>query len=186
MEIKIKNMVCNRCIMAVKQIFERAGAVIINVDLGTVQTRQELTNGQLNFIDRELTKAGFEIISDQSAQLVEQIKTITIDYVYRSDEMENFNFSSYLSTKLNKDYGYLSTLFSSLAGITIEKYLINLKIERVKEMLVYDEKSLSEIAWDMGYSSPAHLSGQFKKVTGLTPSHFRKIGEQKRKPLDNI
>jgi YesN/AraC family two-component response regulator len=186
MEVKIKNMVCNRCIMVVKQIFERAGADIESIDLGSVETNQELNSAQMDYIDRELTKAGFEIIGDQTAQLVAQIKTITIEYVYKAEDMEKVNFSSYLTSKLNKDYGYLSTLFSSLAGITIEKYLINLKIERVKEMLVYGEKTLSEIAWELGYSSTAHLSGQFKKVTGLTPSHFKKIGVQKRKSIDSI
>lgn len=186
MEIKVKNMVCNRCIVAVQQIFEKAGAVIINIDLGTVKTKQELTPAQLNFIDEELTKAGFEVISDQTARLVEQIKTITIDFVYKSEDMGKVNFSSFLSSKLNKDYGHLSTLFSSFAGITIEKYLINMKIERVKELLVYGEQTLSEISMELGYSSSAHLSGQFKKVTGLTPSHFMKIGVKKRKSLDNI
>lgn len=179
-------MVCNRCIVIVRQIFERAGGVIVNISLGTVQTKQELTPAQLNFIDQELTKAGFEVISDQTAQLVEQIKTVTIEFVYKSEDMGKVNFSSYLTSRLNKDYGYLSTLFSSFAGITIEKYLINLKIERVKELLVYGEQTLSEIAWEMGYSSVAYLSGQFKNVTGFTPSHFMKIGKQKRKSLDNI
>lgn len=186
MEVKVKNMVCNRCIMVVKQIFEQAGAELENIDLGAVQTKKALTSTQMELIDRNLTKAGFEIISDQTAQLVEKIKTITIEFVYKAEEMEKVNFSYYLSSKLNRDYGYLSTLFSSLAGITIEKYLINLKIERVKEILVYGEKNLSEIAWELGYSSTAHLSGQFKKVTGLTPSHFKKIGAQKRKSIDNI
>lgn len=179
-------MVCNRCILVIQQIFERAGAVVVNIDLGTVQIKQELTPAQLNFIDRELIKTGFEIISDETARLVEQIKTITIEFVYKSEDMGKVNFSTYLTSKVNKDYGHLSTLFSSMAGITIEKYLINLKIERVKELLVYGDQTLSEIAWEMGYSSVAYLSGQFKKVTGFTPSHFIKIGKQKRKSLDNI
>lgn len=186
MEIKVKNMVCNRCIMVVKQIFEQAGVTVADIALGTVRIEDELTPVQMNFIDRELTKAGFEIISDQTARLVEQIKTITIEFVYKSEDMGKVNFSTHLSSKLNKDYGHLSILFSSLAGITIEKYLINLKIERVKELLVYGEKTLREVAFEMGYSSPAHLSGQFKKVTGFTPSYFKKLGEQNRKSIHNV
>lgn len=186
MEVKVKNMVCNRCIMVVKQIFEQAGVTVADIDLGTVRIEDELTPLQMNFIDRELTKTGFEIISDETARLVEQIKTTTIEFVYKSEDMGKVNFSTYLTSKVNKDYGHLSTLFSSMAGITIEKYLINLKIERVKELLVYGEQTLSEIAWEMGYSSVAYLSGQFKNVTGFTPSHFMKIGKQKRKSLDNI
>lgn len=135
MEIKVKNMVCNRCIMVVKQIFERAGLAIVNAELGTVQTKEELTSEQINFIDQELTKAGFEIISDQSARLVEQIKTITINYVYKSEDMENVTFSSYLSAKLNKDYGYLSTLFSSLSGITISFHFSEVSFLHIGEYL---------------------------------------------------
>ncbi|MEX2427533.1 MAG: AraC family transcriptional regulator [Bacteroidales bacterium] len=186
MDINIKNMVCNRCIMVVKQIFEQAGMTVADINLGMVKIEDELTPVQSDFIDRELTKAGFEIISDETARLVEQIKTITIEFVYKSEDIGKVNFSSYLTSKLNKDYGHLSTLFSSLAGITIEKYLINLKIELVKEMLVYDQKTLSEIAWEMGYSSVAYLSRQFKNITGFTPSHFKKFGKQKRKSIDNV
>lgn len=186
MKIHIKNMVCNRCIMVVSQIFEQTDMQIKNVNLGSVETKEDLSSVQMDFIERELTKAGFEIIDDQMSRLVEQIKNVSIEFVYESEDLGKVNFSSHLTSKLNKGYGYLSSIFSSAEGVTIEKYLIKLKIERVKELLVYSEENLSEIAWRLGYSSIAHLSGQFKKVTGLTPSYFKKIGEQKRKSLNDI
>lgn len=172
--------------MVVRQIFEQTGTQIKNINLGSVETEEELSSVQIDFIDRELTKAGFEIIDDQTSRLVQQIKSVSIEFVYKSEDLGKVNFSSHLSSKLNKGYGYLSSLFSLAEGVTIEKYLIKLKIERVKELLVYSEENLSEIAWRMGYSSIAHLSGQFKKVTGLTPSYFKNLGEQKRKSLNDI
>ena len=129
---------------------------------------------------------GFEIIHDSKSRIIEEIKTVSINFVYQHNGENEINFSDYLTGRLNLDYPYLSTLFSSVEGTTIEKHLINLKIERVKELLVYDEKTLSEIAWELGYSSVAHLSGQFKKVTGFTPSYFKKLGEQKRKSLNDV
>ncbi|HKJ41735.1 MAG TPA: AraC family transcriptional regulator, partial [Sunxiuqinia sp.] len=134
----------------------------------------------------QLNKVGFELMNDSKSRLIEQIKKLTIDFVYHQQEKVKVNFSEYLIENLNLDYNYLSTLFSSVEGTTIEKHLISLKIERVKELLVYDEKTLSEIAWEMGYSSVAHLSSQFKKITGFTPSYFKKLGEQKRKSIDNV
>lgn len=186
MKINIKNMVCNRCILVVRQIFEQSGVQIRKVNLGSVETEEELSTIQMDSIEKELTKVGFEIIDDQISRLIEQIKNVSIEFVYKSNDLGKVNFSSHLSSKLNKGYGYLTSHFSSAEGITIEKYLIKLKIERVKELLVYGEENLSEIAWRMGYSSIAHLSGQFKKVTGLAPSYFKNLGEQKRKSLNDI
>lgn len=186
MDIQIKNMVCNRCIMAVSKIFEEEGIVVDYIQLGKVKTSDEIEPEKLERISENLKKVGFEIIHDSKRRLIENIKTATIDYIYQHTGEHDENFSDFLTKKLNLDYPYLSSLFSSVEGTTIEKHLINLKIERVKELLVYDEKTLSEIAWEMGYSSVAHLSGQFKKVTGFTPTYFKKLGEQKRKSLNDI
>jgi len=186
MDINIKNMVCNRCIIAVSQIFNEAGIKVENVQLGKVETTEEVEPDKLAQINEELKKVGFEIINDSKRRLIEKIKTATINYVYNHPEENKINFSEYLVDKLNLDYPYLSTLFSTVEGTTIEKHLINLKIERVKELLVYDEKTLSEISWELGYSNVSHLSGQFKKITGFTPSWFKKLKEQKRKSIDNV
>ncbi|WP_163707558.1 helix-turn-helix domain-containing protein [Mangrovibacterium lignilyticum] len=186
MDIYIKNMVCNRCIMVVSDIFKEAGLPDASVQLGKVSVAGSVADEKLGSITNKLHAAGFEIINDGKSRLIEQIKKLTIDFVYQKPEDVHVNFSEFLSARLNLDYNYLSTLFSSVESSTIEKHLINMKIERVKELLVYDEKSLSEIAWEMGYSSVAHLSGQFKKVTGFTPSFFKKLGEQKRKSIDKV
>jgi len=187
MDIYIKNMVCSRCVMAVSEIFREAGFPNANVRLGKVSVDGAVDQEKLNLLNNKLNAVGFEIINDGKSRLIEQIKKLTIDFVYNKTKEElHVNFSDFLSDKLNLDYNYLSTLFSSVEGTTIEKHLIHLKIERVKELLVYDEKTLSEIAYEMGYSSVAHLSGQFKKVTGFTPSYFRKLGEQKRKSIDTV
>lgn len=186
MDINIKNMVCNRCIMVVSQIFEKAGIKTETVQLGKVKTTNEVGTDQLEQLNESLMSMGFEIITDSKGRLIESIKNITIDYVYHHSGESKLNFSDYLIDKLNLDYPYLSSLFSSVEGTTIEKYMINLKIERVKELLVYDEKTLSEIAFEMGYSSVAHLSGQFKKVTGFTTSYFKNLREQNRKSIHDV
>jgi AraC family transcriptional regulator len=186
MDINIKNMVCNRCIMAVSQIFNEAGIKVEKIQLGKVETTEEVDPDKLDYLNSRLESVGFEIIHDSKRRLIEKIKTATIDYVYQHSGENKINFSDYLVDKLNLDYPYLSTLFSSVEGTTIEKHLINLKIERVKELLVYDEKTLSEIAWELGYSSVSHLSGQFKKITGFTPSYFKKLREQRRKSINDV
>ena len=186
MNINIKNMVCKRCIMVVGQIFKNAGIEDAKVQLGRVAVESDISEKQLEQITQNLNSTGFEIINSRTVQLVEQIKTVTINYIYNNSGDKKLNFSTFLSSELNLDYKYLSTLFSSVENISIEHYMINLKVERVKELLVYDEKTLSEIAHEMGYSSVAHLSGQFKKVTGFTPSYFKNLGEQKRKSISEI
>ena len=186
MDINIKNMVCNRCIMVVSQIFNEAGINVESVQLGKVKTTEEVDPDKLDYLNSRLESVGFEIIHDSKRRIIEKIKTATIDFIYHQSGESKMNFSEYLTNKLHLDYPYLSTLYSSIEGTTIEKHLINLKIERVKELLVYDEKTLSEIAWELGYSSVAHLSGQFKKVTGLSPSYFKKLGEQKRKSINDV
>lgn len=186
MDIYIKNMVCNRCIMVVSQIFNEVGIKVADVRMGKVKTIEEIAPYKQEQLNNRLKIVGFEIINDSKRRLIEQIKNITIDYVYHPTGENKMNFSEYLIGKLNLDYPYLSMLFSSVEGTTIEKYIINLRIERVKELLVYDEKTLSEIAWEIGYSSVAYLSGQFKNITGFTPSHFKKLGNQKRKSINDV
>ncbi len=184
--IHIKNMVCRRCVMVVSNIFQDAGIDYANIELGKVVVSEPIQTEKLEQISLKLKDAGFEIINDARSRIIEQIKNITIDFIYPRPPDIKVNFSDYLANKLNHEYNYLSTLFSLVEGITIEKYMINLKTERVKELLVYDEKTLGEIAYEMGYSSVAHLSGQFKKVTGFTPSYFKKLAKYKRKSINNV
>lgn len=186
MHYYIKNMVCNRCIMVVKNLFEDSGYPPVSIILGEVETREEVPEDKLEILKRRLVDYGFEMIDDGKSRLIEKIKNTIIQLIHYSDENLKVNYSEYIESHLNKDYAYLSSLFSAVEGTTIEKYIIHLKIEKVKELLVYDELTLSEIAYRMGYSSVAYLSSQFKKVTGLTPSHFRQVKEKKRKSLDEV
>ncbi|WP_217601588.1 AraC family transcriptional regulator [Chitinophaga sp. GbtcB8] len=186
-ELHIKNMVCPRCVKVVHTILEKEGLPVQEVQLGKAVLAAAPDATQLQSITAALAKEGLPLVDDKKQQLVEAIKNILISTIHHSPLFElRENFSSLLSTRLHKDYHYLSSLFSEIEQITIEQYIIQQKIERVKELLVYDELNLSEIAGQMGYSSVAHLSGQFKKVTGLTPSQFKQLKEQKRRPLDAI
>ena len=186
MKIFIKNMVCNRCIIAVDTVFKEAGYLPQSVTLGEVEIPDDIPPVELDNISKNLQELGFEIIEDTNKKIIEKIKNIIIEIVHYSDDDQKVNFSSVIESKLNKSYNYLSSLFSSIEGITIEHYIISQKIEKAKELLVYNELSLSEIAYKLGYSSVAHLSSQFKKVTGLTPTHFKEIGEKKRKAIDEV
>ena len=186
MNIYIKNMVCNRCIMVVENEFQKLGYTPVKVQLGEVEVGAELTVEEITDIDEHLKKFGFEIIDDAKSRMIEKIKNLIIQLIHHSNEEIKENYSTYIESHLNKDYNYLSNLFSDIEGTTIEKYIINQKIEKVKELLVYDELTLSEIAYKLGYSNVAHLSAQFRKVTGLTPTHFKQIKENKRKPLDQV
>lgn len=182
----IKNMVCNRCIMVVRQELEKLGMDVKSVTLGEVTLGKEPTSEERMRIESVLVPLGFEVIDDRKSRIIEKIKTLIIDLVHHHDNDTKVNLSELLSSELHHDYNYLSNLFSEVEGTTIEKYFIAQKIEKVKELLVYDELSLSEIAYRLNYSSVAYLSNQFKKVTGLTPSHFKQIREIKRKPLDKV
>ena len=186
----IKNMVCNRCVMAVSQILENQGLHPEKVALGEVTIKEDhLTDKQKTDLDAALISVGFERIDDRKARLIEAIKNKIISMIHHTDKVSlKFNWSDVLAEALHYEYNYLSNLFSSVEGITLEQYIIRQKIEKVKEMLFYDELSLSEIAHRLGYSSVAHLSGQFKKVTGFTPSELRKSrkAEGTRKPLDSV
>lgn len=186
MRLYIKNMVCNRCILVVKQELNKLDIDDGKVTLGEVETSVELPTEKVGQLSKNLSAVGFELLDNARQQLIEKIKNIIIKQVHYNDEEKLHNYSDILSKTLHKDYTYLSSLFSDVEGITIEKYIINQKIERVKEFIIYDELTLSEIAYKLGYSSVAHLSNQFKKVTGLTPTHFKQVGQQKRKPLDKI
>ena len=186
MMLHIKNMVCNRCIMVVKAELEKLGLHPASVDLGEVVLNEELNDTQKDQVKTALEKVGFELIDNRKSQLIERVKTLLIELVHRQNNQLNTNLSGYLSQYLGHDYSGISTLFSEVEGTTIEKFYIAQKIERVKELLVYDELTLSEIAYLLNYSSVAHLSKQFKKITGLTPSHFKQIGALKRKPLDKL
>ena len=179
-------MVCNRCIMVVRQEFEKSGIRPIEVNMGEVVLSKSLPESQLRNIDRKLTELGFEILDDKNKKLIEKAKTTLIEKVQKGDIEEHFSLSDYLPKKLNKEYTQLSRLFSEVEGITLEQFFILQKIEKVKEWLAYNELTLSEISYRLGYSSVAHLSGQFKKITGLTPSEFKKLGVKHRKSIDNI
>lgn len=186
-ELHIKNMVCVRCIKVVTSIFEQTGISPVSVELGIVKLKAELNEEQRAVIKALLEKEGFELLDDQKSKLVDDIRRLIIELVHYGnlDEMDK-NLSKYLADKLHKEYTYLSNLFSSIDNTTIEQYFILQKIEKVKEWLVYDEFTLSEIAFKLGYSSVAHLSGQFKKVTGFTASEFKQLKDHHRKPLDKV
>jgi len=181
----IKNMVCNRCIIVVRQELEKLGISPVAVSLGEVHLKEKQDSGQLEKIRGSLSAVGFELIDNKKSKLIEEIKSVIIDVVHHQIKLKT-NLSDYLAQEIGKDYSYLSNLFSDVEGTTIEQYFIHQKIERVKELLVYDELTLSEIAHEMRYSSVAHLSNQFKKVTGLTPSHFKKVKDNKRTPIDQL
>jgi len=187
MELAVKNMVCGRCIKVVKDILDETGISFNTVELGKIKTNEEITATQYEILKKKLVSEGLDLMEDEKAMLAEQIKNIIVDLVYNKD-LNDFkkNLSVYLSETLHKEYTALSQLFSSLENTTIEQYFILQKLERVKEMLVYDHLSLSEIAWKLGYSSVAHLSTQFKKTTGFTPSQFREMKEHKRLTIDKI
>ncbi len=185
--IHIKNMVCNRCIKVVREELEKLGYKIEEIALGeaTISSENKI---DFELINKILTENGFELIDSRQSRLIEKIKVTIIKTIGEMAEgnLKNIQFSELLQESLNLSYQYLSGLFSSSEGITIEKYIILQKVEKVKELIVYDELSLSEISFRLGYSSVQHLSSQFKKVTGLTPSHFKKIRNIKRNPLDKL
>lgn len=182
----IKNMVCNRCKMVVKAALEQLNLNASSISLGEVTLDNELTGEVKQQLEAALQDVGFELIDDRKSRIIERIKTLIIELVHQNDGDLKINLSRFLSEQLHHDYNYISHLFSEVEGTTIEQYFIAQKVERVKELLVYDELTLSEISFRLNYSSVAHLSNQFKKVTGLTPSHFKKIRTEKRKPLDEV
>lgn len=186
MDVVIKNMVCPRCISAVKKIFLDEKVDVVNITLGKVTIGGQLAIEKLDKIKQELLFQGFELLDDKQAQIINQIKSIIINEVHHKDELSHVNFSTILSRDIGYDYSHLSRLFSSIEGRTIEKFVIQQKVEKIKEYIAYDQLTLSEIAFRMGYSSAAHLSSQFKKITGIPPSSFKKMFLKERKSLDDI
>jgi AraC family transcriptional regulator len=184
--LHVKNMVCNRCIYMVDRLFREAGVEPLSVKLGEVELAAAPGSAELTMVEQKLREFGFELLNDQKSRVIEKIKTTVIEYIQQHAPSGGQVFSEFLSGALHRDYSSLSKLFSEVEDITIEKYLIQQKIEKVKEWLSYDEWSLGEIADRLGYSSVAHLSSQFKKTTGFTPSAFRKMKDHHRRPLDEV
>jgi AraC-like DNA-binding protein len=179
-------MVCDRCKLAVRAELEKMGLHYTYVDYGEAEIRENLPQEKKDLLNAALKKSGLELMDDKKSMLIEKIKLLIVDIVHYSDEPLKKNLSDYLSEKLKYDYTYLANLFSEVQGTTIEKFFILHKIEKVKELLVYDELNLKEIAFKLHYSSVAHLSSQFKKQTGYTPSHFKHLKHKKRIPLEYV
>lgn len=186
MKLFIKNMVCNRCKMVVKSILEKLDLHPIQVELGEVNLQETDISAVKEQLLQELQLLGFDLLDNKKSKTIEKVKNLITDLVQNQNNGIKSTLSEFLASEMHQDYSALSNLFSEVEGLTIEKYYILQKIEKVKELLVYDELSLSEIADQLNYSSVAYLSNQFKKVTGLTPSHFKKLGSVKRKPLEEL
>ncbi|MEZ4722199.1 MAG: AraC family transcriptional regulator [Flavobacteriales bacterium] len=185
MVLYIKNMVCRHCIDAVRRTLNELRIPFEDVQLGEVRFAESLSTAQKEELGKALRPLGFELLSDKRMRVIEQVKTELVEAL-RAPMQDSFQLSAFLQLKLGKEYSAISKLFSEVEGMTLERYFILLKVERIKELMVYDELSLAEIADQLGYSSPAHLSSQFKQVTGLPPSHFKKIAAEKRLPLNEI
>jgi len=185
MKLFIKYMVSMRCKMAVKAELDKLGLHYTKVELGEVEVMEDISEEERIQLKTGLLKSGLELMDDQKSILIEKIKNTIVEMVHYNEELPKINFSAYLSDKLKHDYTYLANYFSEVTGVTIEHYIIAHKIERVKELLLYDELNLTEISYKLNYSSVAHLSNQFKKITGLTPSFFKQL-KNKRLTLDDI
>ncbi len=186
MKIFVKYMVSLRCKMVVKEELKKLGLHFVVVDLGEIEIMEDMTKSQHDELKLALQVSGLELMDDKRAVLIEKVKTLIIEMVHYSEELPKVNYSDFISQKLDYDYTYLSNLFSEVKGITIQQFIITHKIERVKELLLYDELSLTEISYRMQYSSVAHLSNQFKKITGLTPSEFKHLKFKHRNPIEEI
>ncbi len=186
MKLYIKYMVSLRCKMVVKDELRKLGINYSNISLGQVELAEEINRSQLENIRIALKQSGLELMDDKKSVLIEKIKDVVIEMVHYEDELPKVNFSDYLTEKLGYNYTYLANLFSETEGTTIEHFIIIHKIERVKELIIYDELNLTEIAWKLHYSSVSHLSNQFKKITGLTPSFFKSLKNKKRSNLENL
>ncbi len=179
-------MVSNRCKMVVKEELKKLGLHFILVNLGEAELMEPLTEEQHKILKTVLFDAGLELMDNKRSILIERIKNTIVEMVHHTDEQLKTNFSTFLSRKLNHDYTYMANLFSEVQGITIEQFIIAHKVERIKELIMYDELNITEIAWKLNYSSVAHLSNQFKKVTGLSPSHFKQLKDKRRSPIEEI
>lgn len=179
-------MVSLRCKMLVKEELKRLGLHYVIVDLGMVEILEDISPLQFQELKKNLAISGLELLDDKKSILIEKIKNVIVEMVHYTDEMPKVNYSDYISEKLNHDYTYLSNIFSEVKGITIQQFIINHKIERVKELLLYDELNLTEISYILNYSSVAHLSNQFKKVTGLSPTFFKQLKQKRNSNLENV
>lgn len=179
-------MVSLRCKMMVKEELKKLGINYVVVELGTVDVLENITPQQRALLKTALLKSGLELMDDRKAILIERIKNVITEMIHYSDELPRVNFSDYISQKLGYDYTYLANIFSEVKGITIEHYIIAHRIERVKELLIYDELTLTQISYKLNYSSVAHLSNQFKKVTGLTPSFYRQLTQKRKSNLEDV
>jgi len=186
--LHIKNMVCNRCIKVVREELEKLDYTIKKIELGEVVLTSDKKKFQLDKIKKSLEENGFELIDSRNANIIERVKILIIKLIHHNstENQSDINLHDEIINEAGLSYQYVSSLFSSMEGITIEKFIIHQKIEKVKELIVYDELTLSEIAYRLGYSSVQHLSNQFKRITGLSPSYFKKLKSKKRKPLDRI
>jgi len=186
MFLYIKYMVSLRCKMVVKDELKKVGLHYVNVDLGTIEILEDITDFQRDALRKNLKRYGLELLDDRKKIIIEKIKSIIIEMIHYSDEMPKVNYSDYISEKLGYDYTYLSNTFSEVKGITIQHFIIINKIERIKELLLYDELNLTEISYLLHYSSVSHLSNQFKKITGLTPSYYKKLKKKRLKNLEDL
>lgn len=186
MLLYIKYMVSLRCKMLVKDELKRLGLHYVIVDLGMVEILEDIAPLQFQELKKNLAISGLELLDDKKSILIEKIKNVIVEMVHYTDEMPKVNYSDYISEKINHDYTYLSNIFSEVKGITIQQFIINHKIERVKELLLYDELNLTEISYILNYSSVAHLSNQFKKVTGLSPTFFKQLKQKRNSNLENV
>jgi AraC-like DNA-binding protein len=186
MNIYVKNMACESCKVVVKTALEDLGIDSIKVELGEIVTREDVSDEEKRKLNNELKKVGLELLEKKQGVLIEKIRKVMVDYVYKSDDKPNIKFSVLLSEELNYSYTYLANFFSEVEATTIEQFIISLKIERAKELILFGDDTLSEIAHKLHYSSVAHLSNQFKKVTGLTPTHFKNLKENRRITIQKI
>jgi AraC-like DNA-binding protein len=186
MKIYVRNMACESCKIFVHEALEELDIPVVKVGLGEIVTKGDVTDEEKNQLNTKIKKAGLELLEKKSGILIEKIREVIIEYVYKSDDRPNLKFSVLLSKKLNHDYGYLSNFFSEVEATTIEQYLIALKVERIKELLIFDELSLTQISYKLKYSSVGHLSNQFKKITGLTPTHFKKLKQKRRITIQKL
>jgi AraC-like DNA-binding protein len=186
MKLYIKFMVSLRCKMVVKEELKKLGLRYVVIDLGMVEVLEDITHQQREQLKKNLLSSGLELLDDKRSILIEKIKNVIIEMIHYSDEIPKINYSEYISEKLGYDYTYLSNIFSEVKGITIQQFIIIHKIEKVKELLLYDELTLTEISYKLHYSSVAHLSNQFKKVTGLSPSYYKQLKQKRKSNLENM
>ncbi len=186
MKIYVKNMACESCKIVVKDALDELGIPLIKVELGEIETKEDMSDDEKKKLNTKINEAGLELLEKKQGVLIEKIRKVVIDYVYNSDEKPNIKFSVMLSQELNHNYTYLANFFSEVEATTIEQFMIALKIERIKELIIFGEDNIAQIAHKLNYSSAAHLSTQFKKITGLTPSHFKALKEKRRITIQNI